>query len=214
MRDGNAFCSRNGRMQTNPQASPIATASDPIAILETEHRAIEHVLRGLEAVAEAAAVGAFTNAALIRDVVAFLREYADGRHHAKEEELLFPALELLGLSAEAGPTRGMRLEHVQGRKLVALLGELSAEGESEGKIDWREVSLAALAYVRLLRSHIHKEDHCLFAIAREMLGPTEKEALGRAFLRVDREWAESRGPEGDARIERVLRAFDPLADAR
>lgn len=190
--------------------SKSACVTDPVAILVEEHRKIGLILDGLEAVALAAETGAFTNAALIRDILWFLREYADGRHHAKEEQLLFPVLELMGLSREAGPTQGMRMEHVQGRKLVALLAGLTAVDGKRPETDWKETALAALAYVRLLRSHIQKENHCLFAIADELLGPEEKTALAGAFLRVDREWAEAHGPEGELRVEGLLHAFNPL----
>lgn len=195
-------------MQTKP--SNPACATDPVAILLEEHRKIGLILDGLEAVAQAAAAGAFTNAALVREILWFLREFTDGRHHAKEEELLFPVLELMGLSREAGPTHGMRLEHVQGRKLVALLADMTAVDVDAREPDWQEIALAALAYVRLLRSHIQKENHCLFALADELLGQEEKAALAGAFLRVDREWTEAHGAEGDLRVEELLRAFNPL----
>lgn len=183
-----------------------ALMPDPVEMLVEEHDKVDVVLDGLEAMAQAAEVGAFSDAGMIRDILWFLREFTDGRHHAKEEELLFPVLEMRGLPREGGPTQTMRLEHVQGRKLVTLIAAL-IEGDGTGRgPDWKEIALASLAYVRLLRAHIQKENHCIFGIADEILGPTEKDALGAAFLRVDRDWAEKHGPEGERRVERLLSA--------
>lgn len=188
------------------RGSACATMPDPLAMLVEEHGKVGVVLDGLEAMSQAAEVGAFSDAGRIRDILWFLREFTDGRHHAKEEELLFPVMEMRGLSRESGPTRTMRLEHVQGRKLVTLIAAL-IEGDGTGRDpDWKEIAWASLAYVRLLRAHIQKENHCIFSIADGILGPTEKDALGAAFLRIDRDWAEKHGPEGAHRVESVLRA--------
>lgn len=188
------------------RGSASATMPDPLAMLVEEHGKVGVLLDGLVAMAQAAEVGAFSDSGKIRDILWFLREYTDGRHHAKEEELLFPVLEMRGLPREAGPTQAMRLEHVQGRKLVALIEALIGGDGSERGPDWKEIAWASLAYVRLLRAHIQKENHCIFGIAEEILGPTEKDSLGAAFLRIDREWAEMHGPAGAHRVESVLRA--------
>lgn len=181
----------------------IGTAIDPIAVLKDEHRKIEIVLDGLESMASAAEAGAYPDVRGIQEILWFLREFTDVRHHAKEEELLFPVLELRGLPRESGPTSAMRHEHIQGRKLVKLLGTLLSE-ESSPVPDWEQVALASLAYVRLLRAHIQKENHCIFEIAGQMLGSVELDALGAAFVRVDTGWAHKHGPEAGVRLERVL----------
>lgn len=166
---------------------------------------MECVLDGLEAMAAAAEVGAFTDAGKILDILWFLREFTDGKHHAKEEEYLFPVLELRGLAAEGGPTGTMRLEHAQGRQLVSLATSL-LETPPDGEPDWKEIALVFQAYVRLLRAHIHKENHCIFGIADEILGPAEKDALAAAFVRVDRKWARVNGQVAEDRVARVLKA--------
>lgn len=200
-------------MQTELEKPKTPMPADPIRILKDEHDKIELVLLGLEGIAKAAAVGAFTNTLLVRDVVWFLREYADAKHHAKEESLLFPVLELHGMDRVGGPTEVMRQEHIQGRKLAALLAELTSGDAPHLEPDWREVSTAALAYVSLLRVHISKENHCLFAIADDIFGPTEKDALASAFRRVDRQWNEVHGREGEDRVMRLLQAFRPTLES-
>ncbi|MEO6096055.1 MAG: hemerythrin domain-containing protein [Fibrobacteria bacterium] len=178
--------------------------SDPIEMLKEEHRKVECVLDGLEAIAEAASVGAFSDRDLLTEILWFLREFTDVSHHAKEEEYLFPALEMRGMPVIGGPTGTMRLEHVKGRQLVSLAGSLLDPAFAPGGPDWKEIALVCDAYARLLRAHIQKENHCVFGIAREILGPTELDLLGEAFHRVDSDWNASHGSEGLARVERIL----------
>jgi hemerythrin-like domain-containing protein len=177
---------------------------DPIEILLTEHSQIKTILDGLEAMAEAAEVGAFTDRGTLLEVGWFLKEYTDVKHHTKEEEYLFPVLELLGVPAKGGPTDVMRQEHIQGRKLVGLIHSLLEVDSENSNLQWAEIAGASLAYVRLLRSHIEKEDHCVFGLADGMLTPPEKEALASVFGRVDREWDRQNGTEASNRVEAIL----------
>lgn len=192
-------------------AEPAARMRNPMEMLVEEHRKVECVLDGLEAMASAAEVGAFSDAGRILEILWFLREFTDGKHHAKEEEYLFPALESRGLPAKGGPTGTMRLEHTQGRQWVSLATSLLG-APPEGGPDWKEVALVCQAYVRLLRAHIQKENHCIFGIAEQILGPTDKDALAAAFGRVDREWARVNGEEAEARVARVLKASREFVD--
>jgi hemerythrin-like domain-containing protein len=93
----------------------------------------------------------------------FFRDFADRCHHAKEEDLLFPLLEKeKGFSTESGPTAVMRAEHVEGRACVRRMGESIDAAEAGDKTAVGRFVEAAAAYVDFLRSHIGKEDHCLF----------------------------------------------------
>lgn len=177
---------------------------DPIQKLKEEHQEIECVLDGLEAMASAAEVGAFTDEEKILELIWFFKEFTDGKHHSKEEEYLFPILELLGLPSKGGPTEVMRLEHVQGRKLVGLLNSILENGREGSGTDWTELARVALAYVNLLRSHIEKENHCIFEIADDLLGLTEKEAISAVFGRVDQAWLNRNGNEADAHVAGIL----------
>jgi hemerythrin-like domain-containing protein len=129
-----------------------------IQTLREEHEIILSRLRELEALAAAAT--ADVDAA--RGLVAFLVEFADGEHHAKEEGVLFPALRAAGLPSP-GPVDVMLREHDLGRGLIARMREALDEG------DWSGFSSRALAYVHLLRAHIGKENDVLFRIAERLL---------------------------------------------
>ena len=74
---------------------------NPIKDLKNEHRGIETALRILERVANR--FGQAPDPELVIDgeaLIDFFRTFADTCHHGKEEQLLFPALEQLGVSRQ------------------------------------------------------------------------------------------------------------------
>ena len=81
----------------------------PIETLMQEHRVIEQVLACLDIMIRQAEESGRLDADAARDTTDFLREYADGCHHSKEEGQLFPMMEERGMPAENGPTGVMRL---------------------------------------------------------------------------------------------------------
>ena len=50
--------------------------------------------------------------------VSLIKSYADGLHHAKEENLLFPLMVKRGFSGEQGPIAVMLHDHAEGRDYV------------------------------------------------------------------------------------------------
>jgi hemerythrin-like domain-containing protein len=97
----------------------------------------------------------------------FIRNFADGCHHAKEEDVLFPLLELRGIPRQGGPIGCMLHEHDLGRQCVAKMSAAISAGNPEAFAD------AAESYVTLLRQHIFKEDHVLFHMADMFLTPED-----------------------------------------
>ena len=178
----------------------------PTDILKQEHRVIEQVLACLERMAERCEAGETLDAGSARDAVAFLRTFADQCHHGKEEDCLFPALEALGFPRQGGPTGVMLHEHEQGRAFIAgmegAIGEAVA-GDAGARAQWVR---HARGYANLLRQHIQKEDHCLFAMADQALPDAEQQRLLEAFGRVEHE------DMGPGTHEKYLKIADALAD--
>ena len=144
--------------------------------LMDEHQTILRTLAALEKLVSDDA-HADEPSGTFREVVDFLRTYADRLHHGKEEALLFPAMEARGMPADAGPTAAMRHEHDQGRLLVGRMADL-ADAEP---FDRQAFAGPALEFVALLRAHIGKEDHILFPMADRMLAESDLDQLGRAY---------------------------------
>jgi len=143
---------------------------EPTDVLLGEHRVIEKVLDAMEAGARRAMPFPFYERALD-----FIAHFADGCHHAKEEQGLFPALEQRGVRREQGPVGVMLHEHDEGRTHVRRMREALARKDRANLV--RE----SLAYCALLRAHIAKEDNVLFPMGREILRQEDKERLRGEF---------------------------------
>jgi hemerythrin-like domain-containing protein len=148
--------------------------------LREEHEGILVVLDVLEHLGREVALGRPVETADLARILDFLRTFADRCHHGKEEDLLFPALEVAGLPSQGGPIGVMLAEHTEGRAHIRGMADALAR---------HPVGTAfadhALAYVRLLRAHIDKENGVLFMMTERMLPATVHAALIDAFAHVE-----------------------------
>jgi hemerythrin-like domain-containing protein len=152
-------------------------------ILKEEHRAIEKVVDCLEIMGKRCLERKRLDQAAARLALDFFQHFADGCHHAKEEESLFPLLEARGFSRATGPTGVMFSEHELGRKhLRAMNSALEKPHEDESL---RRFAHHAQAYVQLLREHIFKEDHVLFQMADRIFNDADQEKLSQEFFRLE-----------------------------
>ena len=156
-------------------------------ILMEEHRVIERVLAALETAASRLRSGEAISPAIFLQAAEFIKGFADGCHHKKEEGVLFPAMRAVGVTGEGGPIGVMLAEHHEGRELTSSM-RAAAERLASGDADARaELARSALNYVALLRQHITKEENVLFPMAEQVLkGPAQVE-VSEAFERVERE---------------------------
>lgn len=142
-------------------------------ILREEHRLIEGVLDALERGAHRLGDESTMPADFFIDAVDFIRGFADDAHHRKEEGVLFKAMARHGFSEETGPIAMMLYEHNEARRFTGSLNG-AAERLRQGDAAAREdVITYALAYVRLLRQHIMKENHILFDLAERVIPAAE-----------------------------------------
>ncbi|NNM53516.1 MAG: cation-binding protein [Spirochaetales bacterium] len=107
----------------------------------------------------------------LRQIVDFIKTYADHFHHAKEEDILFRHLEGPGVLTHCNPIPVMLFDHEEGRTLTARLLEAI---ETQNRND-------ALAYAQgwgeHLTGHIYKEDNVLYPMAEEGLSDFEKSVV-------------------------------------
>ena len=100
----------------------------------------------------------------------------------------------------------MLFEHEEGRKLIRGMNESldgAARGEPRSMFRFME---CARTYAQLLRAHIQKEDHCIFPMAANVLGPAEQDSLVESFVAMDRE------VPGQGAKERCILLANELAD--
>jgi hemerythrin-like domain-containing protein len=150
--------------------------------LRHDHDLILRALSVLDALAAQANEGRPAPAAETLELLSFFQRYADGFHHLKEEDLLFPALTARGFPQRGGPIAVMLHEHEEGRRLLRAL--LDAAPEIATSSDARERFVdAARSYVALLADHIGKENDVLFHMADRALDPDTDRRLQEGFER-------------------------------
>lgn len=155
--------------------------------LKKEHEGITLMLRVLQAVANKFQQGEQVNTEHLDGILEFLSIFVDKCHHGKEEEFLFPALEVAGVPREGGPIGVMLSEHEQGRNLVARLKTAVAEYKSDGNANASSLRLVINEYVALLSQHISKENTVLFPMADAKLDSKKDNELFEAFEQLERE---------------------------
>lgn len=138
-------------------------------VLSSDHRLIERFIGLLEEAARSLDSPRPVSAEWLLAAVRFIRGFADGLHHHKEEDVLFATLAEHGMSRQQGPVAVMLFEHERGRQHTARLhaaatalagGDASAAGAAMDN---------AFGYAGLLRQHIAKEDHILFPMAGRVI---------------------------------------------
>jgi len=152
----------------------------PMEVLRAEHRLIERGLDVLEALAGRVARNMSLAPEPPRQIHAFLRDFADGIHHAKEEQELFPSLLDHGAERQGGLVQMMLAEHADGRAYVREIGETVTLGLTSDESRERFV-VAARAYADMLRHHIVKEDQALWPLAERLLPAEAMAELDRRF---------------------------------
>ena len=163
-------------------------------ILSSEHRVIERVIAALDVASERLESNEALRPGFFVDAARFLRDFADGYHHAKEEGVLFEAMGRGGMPTEDGPIGVMLYEHDRAREITRALRDASDRlvgGEHDAASDVVE---HARAYGELLTSHIYKEDNILFPMAAQVIAPQEQDTVLDEFDRVEHEQA-GRGPK-------------------
>lgn len=163
---------------------------ESIQVMMREHEQIQRVLDALDRFASGLQDRPGDKQDL-RDFVSWIREYADARHHAKEEEVLFTAMVRNGFPPEQGPVGMMLLEHHQMRELVAALATLAQQDAPWSPSDLQRLSDAALSYTAQLREHIVKENEMLYPMAEEHLPARVQEQVDSECAAQDRASAEA-----------------------
>jgi len=116
----------------------------------------------------------------------FFQAYADKFHHEKEEQLVFPLLEKLGVPRNGGPVELMLEDHVQGRaylREMAGLLERLREGDPEAL---RPFAQCARNYHCLMLEHIRTEDDAIFDMVEMRLSAAQLEQFAAEFATLEK----------------------------
>lgn len=162
------------------------TVAGAVDVLMAEHRQIERVLQVLSHIVRRThSVRQAPKATTIGKIVDFLEKFADGRHHEKEEKILFSEMHAQGYSMSSGPLACMVKQHESGRALVAVLRRWTEANPAFREQHVDIVLQAASGYVELLSSHISVEDSMLFPAALAYLTGPSLAKIEAAYKDVD-----------------------------
>lgn len=156
-------------------------------ILVEEHNVIQRVLAALETATLRLEQGQSLRPEFFLDAAEFVKGFADGCHHKKEEDVLFQAMVSHGLPRREGPIGVMLAEHEQGRSYIRALREAAQKLRAGDESAHRDVVLNARGYVALLREHIDKENGVLFPMADQVIPTSQHDRVAEDFERVEHE---------------------------
>lgn len=167
--------------------------------LKADHEIILRALHVLEVMTSDMKRGNNVNRNDIDSLLVFLREFADGCHHVKEEAIFLPALMQAGMHLQDGPLQVMTYEHERARALTEAMRAAMERSRMEDFI------LYAERYVHLLIEHIEKENDVLFERADQILTEDDDQKLAEALTHFDNTTV------GQQSYARQLRVIDSLA---
>ena len=158
-------------------------SESPTRQLADEHEYVKMVVGAMDREVAYIERTGRVHAARVAQMIDFTRNFTDGNHHAKEEDLLFPLLE--ERSAAAGGTVSVLLsEHEAARGCIrAIDAALPDAGRSAAARGVLAENLKLYAF--LLPLHIGKEDTVLFPLADEVLGEDDRRRLAEEFARLE-----------------------------
>ena len=153
-----------------------------------EHEAVRLTLKILKKIGQHIdETGKINNTEHLEQLFEFFSTFVDRCHHSKEEELLFPAMEQVGISRKGGPVGAMLEEHQQGRNLVSKMkNELLRyqDGDHDAALNLKK---HADDYITLLDFHIEKENNVLFPMATKHLTENKLTEMKKGFDKIESE---------------------------
>jgi hemerythrin-like domain-containing protein len=156
-------------------------------ILMQEHEVILRVIGALEIETDRLAAGQDVRPGFFLDAADFIKGFADGCHHKKEEGVLFEAMAAAGLPKQSGPIDVMLTEHEQGRVFTRGMRDAAARLAAGDGTARGEVVHNARGYAVLLRQHIQKENGILFPLADQVIPVAQQAHVTDDFERVEHE---------------------------
>lgn len=122
--------------------------------------------------------------------VTFFRDFADLGHHAKEEDILIPAMVRNGCDFNDGPVAKVKAEHEHERYLTTSLFQAAMQRDPWSRDARRHVSSIGQAYLEFMRGHIAMEEQELLPRANQCLTAAAQADVLREIRQFDKAWNE------------------------
>ena len=154
---------------------------DPLESLIEEHRQIRVVISAIAALVDLTAGERRISPTPFLELQRFIARFADGSHHAKEEQVLFEQMIQAGMPVEGGPLQCMLTEHEQGRKYASVMGAAARACLAGDWCQQHQMLASARSWCVLLTAHTDKEDLMLYPIAQRVISAERFEQLPSMF---------------------------------
>lgn len=171
---------------------------NPIQTMLDEHEVIcqaEEIIENLDKTWEA---DADKYKATVTTLIEFFREYADGYHHRKEEEVLFPAINDHPDFVLQEIIEEFETHHEDFREYTVTIEEALNEGDFEKS--YKELN----TYLQDLLDHIAAENDELFVLAETLMDEEDLETIYFKFKDIDMELGEERKVELEESIAALM----------
>lgn len=148
---------------------------DPILSWREEHTYFRRLLRLLQEEMDVFASGDTPNYQLMRDIIAYLREWGDEWHHPREDEAFRRIV-------RRQPDRDMPIRRLmQEHRVIASAGDelerLLEEAEVDAMIPRAKIEVAAATYLVYYGNHIAKEEEDILPLAFKVLTDSDWDAV-------------------------------------
>ncbi len=165
----------------------IEVKSEAIGHLLEEHRTISRILSAFERLLDSVETSQVVEHSELVPLVEHMGDFSSLRHEEKEESLLLPALERLGMTWDTGPLAYVRREHRQERYLLRSLRQSCLQTAAWDAEDRRHFVAIGRELVAFSRRHMQNEEDFLFPEADQRLSPEIDRELATQFRALDRE---------------------------
>ena len=114
----------------------------------------------------------------LEGMLEFFSVFVDKCHHGKEEDLLFPAYEAVGIPNKNGPIGAMLAEHAEGRGYIKNMTKAFKGFKKDKNFSGTRIVEYAGKYIALLKQHIDKEDTVLYPMGDARMTEEKNKELG------------------------------------
>ena len=155
--------------------------------LRDEHKGILLMLAILDNVSTKLATEGSLDKSHLEGMLEFFSVFVDKCHHGKEEDLLFPAYEAVGIANKNGPIGAMLAEHAEGRGYIKSMTEAFNEFKKDKNFSGTRIVEYARKYSALLKQHIDKEETVLYPMGDARLSEAKNKELLAGFDKIENE---------------------------
>lgn len=121
----------------------------------------------------------------LRTVVHYLDTFVTQCHHAKEESVLFPALEEAGLKRDGGPLEIMSAEHQLEENFLAGMADAVMRYEQGDLNSGQAIGQYARDFSALLTRDMEQEDQLIYPLAEQQLPQPRQMQIAEQFDEIE-----------------------------